>query len=143
MNKEEILKQMSENKEELLDQVNKSMENGFFNNNGFKLIDIDKDYAQMEVELTENAMNPYGTAHGGLIFGLADNTMGVASRTTGRIAVTLNAQIDYIKPGTGKKLIATATAIKVGKTVGVYNCKVTNDKDELVANINGTFYFKD
>ena len=87
-------------KSEVLEYVNNT-NTGFIKYNNIKLIDYDKESATMEVNITENSLNPYGIVHGGLIFTLADTSMGVITRATGKIAVTLNSQINYLLPAKG------------------------------------------
>ena len=88
-------------KEEMLELAKKTINEtpGFIRHNNMKVEEVTNEYCRMYVELTEESINPNGTAHGGLMFGLADTTMGVLARTTGRNVVTINAQIDYLRPG--------------------------------------------
>ena len=94
-------------------------------------------------ELDKNSLNPSGIAHGGLVFGLADTAMGVLAYLTGRKVVTVDSNINYLKPSSGKKITCTSEAIKVGKTLGVYEAKIYNEKNELTALVTGTYFFLD
>ncbi|MBE6145691.1 MAG: PaaI family thioesterase [Firmicutes bacterium] len=116
---------------------------GFIKHNNYKVEEVTNEYCKMSVELTENAINPNGTAHGGLIFGLADTTMGVLARTTGRNIVTINAQIDYLKPGKGNKITCIAEPLKVGKSTAVYRASIYNEEETLISTVTGTFFFLD
>lgn len=122
----------------LSDMENK---NGFFKNNNFHVVEATKENCIVRADLTENSMNPYGIAHGGLIFGLGDVVMGMLARVANTKAVTLNANINYLKPGTGKYLIAKAKLIKVGKNTCVLSADIFNDKDELVATMNSNYFY--
>lgn len=114
---------------------------GFTKYNNFNFIELTKDDIKVEVELTDVSMNPYNMAHGGLTFSLADTAMGLLVRShTGIPAITINSQIDFLKPGTGKKLIATAKIIKDGKKVLVAKSEVKNDEGKLIATATGTYY---
>ncbi len=114
---------------------------GFTNLNNIKIVDIDDNYSKLEVELSKKSMNPNGTAHGGLIFGLADTAMGVACVSSGRNTCTVNSQIDYLRPGVEGKLTAIAEPVKVGKTLSVYKCNIYDEKERLVASCTGTYYY--
>lgn len=116
---------------------------GFIKHNNYKVEEVTNEYCKMSVELTENAINPNGTAHGGLIFGLADTTMGVLARTTGRNITTINAQIDYLKPGKGNKITCIAEPLKVGKSTAVYRASIYNEEETLISTVTGTFFFLD
>ena len=95
----------------------------------------------MEVNITENSLNPYGIVHGGLIFTLADTSMGVITRATGKIAVTLNSQINYLLPAKCPKLISKAKAIKIGRTTALLTTEIFDDQNNLIASSNATYYF--
>ena len=129
------------NFEQLLDE----MENGpgFFKNNNFHVEKAKKEECIIRADLTENFMNPYQIAHGGLIFGLGDVTMGMLARATGKKAVTLSANINYLKPGQGKYLKAQAEFIKNGRTTCVLKANIYNDKKELVATMDSNYYYID
>jgi len=119
------------------------MENGagFFKHNNFHVEKAAEDECIIRADLTENSMNPYGMAHGGLTFGLGDVAMGMLARATGKAAVTLSANINYLKPGTGKFLVAKAEMIKNGKTTCVLRANIYNDKEELVAVMDSNYYY--
>ena len=72
---------------------NMKMDKGFINSNNYKIIKIEENYCELEGYLTETSVNPFGIAHGGYIFGLADTAAGIAAMTDGRKAVTLNSSI--------------------------------------------------
>lgn len=131
--------------EQMLELAKKTINEtpGFIQHNNYKVEEVTNEYCKMSVELTENAINPNGTAHGGLIFGLADTTMGVLARTTGRNIVTINAQIDYLKPGKGNKITCIAEPLKVGKSTAVYRASIYNEEETLISTVTGTFFFLD
>jgi acyl-CoA thioesterase len=131
--------------EQMLELAKKTINEtpGFIKHNNFKVEEVTSEYCKMSVEPTEDAVNPNGTAHGGLMFGLADTTMGVLARTTGRNIVTINAQIDYLKPGKGFKITCIAEPLKVGKTTAVYRANIYNEEDILISTVTGTFFFLD
>ena len=131
--------------EEMLELAKKTIEEtpGFIKHNNYKVEEVTSESCKMSVELTENSINPNGTAHGGLMFGLADTTMGLLARTTGRNVVTINAQIDYLKPGKGSKITCVAEPLKVGKTTAVYRANIYNEEETLISTVTGTFFFID
>lgn len=118
-------------------------ENGFIRHNNMHIIEVKKNYAKLYIDLTEESLNPNGTVHGGLLFGLADTAMGSAAVTNGRNVVTINSQIDYLKPGRGKKITAEATSLKVGRTTSVYRCNIYDENERLICTATGTYFFID
>lgn len=104
------------------------------------IINEDNDI-KVKVMITNKALNPFNIVHGGLIFSIGDTAMGVKCRSLGRNAVTLNASINFISPGTGKYLIATSKIIKNGSRTCVLECEIKNDEDKLVAIMNATYFY--
>lgn len=124
------------------EELEKSFQKGFIHHNHFEVVEIEKGHkAVIKVSLTEKSLNPYGFAHGGLIFGLGDTAMGLAARSTGRNAVTLSANISYLKPSMGKKLVAVAEIIKSGKTTCYLRCDFFDEKKSLTATMDANYYF--
>lgn len=130
-------------KEEILKMIKDYVEEtpGFIKYNNIHLEDIDENYAKMYVDLTENSLNPSNIAHGGLIFGLADSVMGMAARTNGYNVVTVNSDINYLKPGKGKRLTAIAKPLKIGKNTAVFQAEIYTDKNVLCAISTATYFF--
>ena len=117
---------------------------GFIKHNHFHVVEVEKGKKTiLEVELKEEALNPFGFAHGGLIFGLGDTAMGITARSTGRNAVTLTSSITYLKPTIGKKLRAEAEIIKAGKKTSYLRCNFYDENNNLTATMDGSYYYID
>ncbi len=116
-----------------------SLENspGYFRHNNCHTIKVANECVEMRADLTETSLNPYGIVHGGLIFSLGDTAMGMA---VGKKALTLSANISYLKPGTGKYIIAKAEKIKMGKNICFMKAMIYNDKEELIAIMDSSYY---
>ncbi len=130
---------MKINKETIIANFNKL--NGFSKYNGINLESIDDNKVVLTCTLTENSLNPSNIAHGGLIFGLGDNACGVLAYLSGNQAVTINADINYLKPCKGKNMKCIATPIKVGKNVGTYKAEIYNEDEELASIMTCTYFF--
>lgn len=113
---------------------------GFIKYNHIKVDSIKQDYAKCFVELTKESMNPMGICHGGLLYGLADTTMGIAARTTGKNLVTVDSNISFLRAGKGKKIECVAEPIKIGSNFAFYSAKIYSD-DTLIATATGTYVF--
>lgn len=125
-------------KEEIFRKIEST---GFFEHNAYHIIDASEEEATIRVEINEHALNPYGMVHGGIIFGLGDNAMGLVASASGRNAVTLNAAINFLKPGKGSYLIGKAKKIKKGKTTCYVQTNIYNEKEELIATMDGNYYY--
>lgn len=109
--------------------------------NGIKVTEIRDGYCEAEVELTKWSMNPQGVAHGSLTFALCDVVTGVASVTGGRSMLTLNSSFNFLRAGTGKRLRAVGERIKEGRTTGLFEARVYDDENRLIAKGDFTVYF--
>lgn len=101
--------------------------------NGIKLMELRDDFASCKAELTPEAINSQGIAHGGLIFSVCDVAAGFAAANIDRRCVTQAANIYFLRPAQGDYIIATAEPVKNGKTVSVIDAKVFDDQERLVA----------
>lgn len=83
-------------------------------------------------------------AHGGVVAGLIDGTLGVAALTiagkNGNVVSTVELQVNFLKPvKKGDHLISIGKVISAGKRLIYAEAAVTNQKDVLVAKASGTF----
>lgn len=115
-------------------------ETGFLKYNNIEILSMDKDNCQIKLTITEHSLNPYGIVHGGLTFALGDTAMGVLCKGYGKNVVTLDSNINYLKPGKGSYLIAIPKLIKMGKTTCVLSTNVFDENNDLIAIMYGTYY---
>jgi uncharacterized protein (TIGR00369 family) len=108
---------------------------------GFRLTTAQPGEAVVEFEATERHANPMGTLHGGILCDIADAAMGLAYASTleeGETFTTLELKINYLKPVWTGKLRAVGKVVKGGRMIGLVECDVMNDKQELVARASST-----
>lgn len=99
--------------------------------------------ARMRVRLRPEHLNNWGSAHGGLLFTLADSAFALASNSHGPLAVSLTAHMQYFRPTrVGDPLEAVARELSLTRRTGVYQVEVSC-AGELVATFTGTVYRKD
>ena len=82
-----------------------------------------------------------GTLHGGILCDIADAAMGIAYATLlddDESFTTLELKINFIKPIWNANLRAIGKVIKKGKTVGLTECSVMDDKEQLIARASST-----
>lgn len=81
-----------------------------------------------------------GQFHGGPIAALIDTAGCFALvMVLGQGVPTVNFRTDYLRPAINTQLTAHAAVRRVGKTVGVVDIDVYDDRDKLVAVGRGTF----
>ncbi|MBU5436090.1 PaaI family thioesterase [Pseudoflavonifractor sp. MSJ-37] len=114
--------------------------NRFGEHNGIVMTKIEQDYAEGEITVCETHLNPMGMVHGGCLATLADSVTGTAVATRGRVGVTMDCRMDYLRPAVGtKKVRCRAIPQKIGRTITLYRAELTNDDGALIA--VGTFSF--
>jgi uncharacterized protein (TIGR00369 family) len=108
---------------------------------GFRLVAAGSGRATVEFEAGEQHANPMGTLHGGILCDIADAAMGMAYASTlgdGESFTTLELKINFLKPVWNAKLTAEANVVKNGRTVGLVECDVFDEKRSLVARASST-----
>jgi uncharacterized protein (TIGR00369 family) len=108
---------------------------------GFQLTEIEPGRAVVALEAGPRHANPMGTVHGGVLCDTADAAMGMAYAATleeGETFTTLELKINFLKPVRTGRLTATGRVVKGGRTVGLVECDVVDDKDRLVARAAST-----
>jgi uncharacterized protein (TIGR00369 family) len=108
---------------------------------GFALASVEPGRAVVEFEATERHANPMGTLHGGVLCDVADAAMGMAWASTldaGETFTTLELKINFLKPFWTGKLTATGRVVQGGRTIGLVECDVVDDKKRLVARASST-----
>jgi acyl-CoA thioesterase len=99
------------------------------------LRELEDGYSVVEMKYLPDIMdNIYQRSHGGAIYALIDEAFETAGQTDGYIAVAMNVNVAYIaspEPGT----VLRARAIKVSQTkkTAVYDIKVTDGEEKLIA----------
>ena len=97
--------------------------------------------ARVTKTITPEDLNPLNFAHGGVYFSMADNACGSAMASHGYMAVTVNASYNYFRSAkVGDKLTAEAREVKSGKTLCVYDVRITDQNDTLLGTGTFTFY---
>src|SRR5262245_50950089 len=108
---------------------------------GFDLVSIEPGTAVIAMEAKESHRNPMGTLHGGILCDIADAAMGMAyasSLDEGESFTTLELKINFLRPVWNAQLTATGRVINQGRTVGMVECDVTDEKGRLVAREKST-----
>ena len=100
----------------------------YLRHDGIVIDCIEADHAVLHVDMRPELANPYGMAHGGLLFTLIDTAAVAEARTDGREYVTLNANVNYLRNTTTGKITADAHLVRRGKTATVVDVVVTDEK---------------
>ena len=105
---------------------------------GIELMQIKCGGAIAVMVVKGSMLNGLKTCHGGQIFSLADSTFAFACNSHNKLAVALSCTIDFVSPAfEGDTLTATAEELHQGGRSGVYQIKVTNQNQQLIAIFKG------
>jgi uncharacterized protein (TIGR00369 family) len=108
---------------------------------GFELTAIEPGRAVIELVAEARHANPMGTVHGGILCDIADAAMGMAFASTldeGETFTTLELKINFLKAVWTGRLVATGRVVKGGRTIGLVECDVVDEKERLVARASST-----
>lgn len=101
-------------------------------NNGMKILKMEEGYAEAELDYNPGHHNFMGTLHGGALSTLADITAGISIISFGKLVVTLNSNINYVRPAKQGKIKAVATAVHRSRQIGSSEVRIYDEDDTLV-----------
>ena len=105
---------------------------------GMTLDKVDEGFAMMSLVIAPHHCNGHGNCHGGIIFALADSAFAFACNSRNQATVAQHNAITYIAPATkGDILTATATEVSLAGRSGIYDVRVTNQEQNVVAEFRG------
>jgi uncharacterized protein (TIGR00369 family) len=108
---------------------------------GIDLVEAGGGECTMRLEAEERPSNPMGTIHGGIICDLADAAMGMSFFSTleeGESFTTLELKVNYLRPFWTGTLLAHGKVVSRGKTVGLTECRVVDERERLIAHATST-----
>lgn len=95
-------------------------------------------WARCSMVVKDEMLNGLGTAHGGIIFALADTAFAYACNSRNVRTFAQQASISYLAPGKrGEKLTAIAREDAAEGRTGVYTVTVTGEDNRIVAVFHG------
>jgi acyl-CoA thioesterase len=107
-----------------------------------KILESKDGYAKTSMKVEKKHTNALGFTHGGAIFSLADYAFAIACNFGDNVAVAVQVSINFLKPSVeGDLLMAEATRVSDGKTMGLYNVTVKNE-EKTVALFSGLAFKK-
>lgn len=110
---------------------------------GIEVIEVEEGACKLRCTVHDGMLNGYKITHGGVIFSLADSAIAFASASYGRVAVSIDHSISFIKKaGSGDTLTVKAETISMSRKTGVIQVVIRNLENDLIAVIKGTVYRK-
>lgn len=108
---------------------------------GFRLTAIKPGQATLEMDVSDRHANPMGSLHGGVLCDIADAAMGMAYASTlgeDESFTTLELKINFLKPVWKAHLRAEGRVVSRGRTVGLIEADVFDERERLVARASST-----
>lgn len=110
---------------------------------GISALEFRPGYAAAKTIVNEEHLNGAKTAHGGILFTLADYAFALAANAGEDEALSVNASMNYTKFATlGEELIAEAILVSRSRRLGTYRVDIFNAKKEVIAAGQFIAYYK-
>ena len=113
---------------------------------GVRQVEMTKDLVVMELDIGPKVHQPMGILHGGASAVLAESTASMGAFMNcdpeSQFAVGIDLNISHLKSKRDGVLRATATPIRKGRNIHVWNVDLTDEGDELVAKARLTVLIK-
>lgn len=107
-----------------------------------KIVDVGIGFSLLKIDLEKKHLQPFGLVHGGVFASIIDAAAfwsifyNIEDPNAG--ATTVDLKLNYLAPAVSGKLIAKGTQIKLGKTLGYAEARVTDGEGRLLAHGTAT-----
>lgn len=114
----------------------------YFKLQSMKLVDLGIGFSLLEIDLEKKHLQPFGFVHGGVFASIIDAACfwaifyNIEDENAG--ATTVDLKLNYLAPSVSGKLIAKGAQIKLGKTLGYSEARVTDGEGRLLAHGTST-----
>lgn len=108
---------------------------------GFHMTEVEPGRVIFELDVGPQHASPLGTLHGGIVCDLADAALGCSHASLleeGEAFTTLELKVNFLKPVWSGRLVAEARSLKFGRTIGLSECRVTDEHGSLIAYATST-----
>ncbi len=110
---------------------------------GFHIAEVGEGLAIIELDTHDHHLNTMGRLHGGVLCTIADTAMGIAHACAlpeGFTSATVEMKINFLRPAaSGMRLRAHGRVLKLGRSISMCECDITDQAGTLIAKTNGTF----
>ncbi len=109
---------------------------------GINIDEFTPGYARVSLNIDKKHLNGIDIVHGGALFTLADYALAIASNAHGKVAVSINVSITYIKSSSGGRITAIAKEVSAGSKISTYRIEIIDEHSNKLAVAQGTVYIK-
>ena len=108
---------------------------------GIEVLEVRAGYCKEQITIRNEMLNGFHIAHGGIAYSLADSALAFASNTYGIQCVSIETSISHVlKVELNDVLIAEGMEVYRGKKTAIYEVRVQNQNNDLVALFKGTVF---
>jgi len=108
---------------------------------GIERVEVRQGYCVLRMTIRKEMLNGFAIAHGGITYSLADSALAFASNSHGRMSVSVETGISHIiSLKEGDIITAVAEEVSLSNKIGIYQVKVKDQNDKIVALFKGTVY---
>lgn len=108
---------------------------------GINVVELDKGYSKLQMTIRDSMVNGFNISHGGITYSLSDSALAFASNSYGKHCVSIETSISHTRPAKiGDVLTAECIELNRGKTIGIYQVKITNQEKKIVSLFKGTVH---
>ena len=124
------------NKQEIIDRIHSRSTSTMVENLGIEIIDVGKNFISGKMPVDERTKQPFGLLHGGASVALAETLgsigagMQIDHSSQSVVGIEINA--NHLKSVKSGWVFGTATAIRIGRKIQVWETKITNENNDLV-----------
>jgi acyl-CoA thioesterase len=105
---------------------------------GIELVSLSPGGAEVSMLIRRDMLNGFLVAHGGFTFALADTAFALACNESDEVTLAAGADVTFLKPVVeGQVLRAIAERRALSGRSGIYDVRVLNELDEVVAEFRG------
>ena len=124
------------NKQEIIDRIHSRSTSTMVENLGIKIIDVGQNFISGKMPVDERTKQPFGLLHGGASVALAETLgsigagMQIDHSSQSVVGIEINA--NHLKSVKSGWVFGTATAIRIGRKIQVWEIDIKDKNDNYV-----------
>ncbi len=108
---------------------------------GIERMVVEPGHCVLRMTVRAEMLNGFSISHGGITYSLADSCLAFASNSHGIQSMSVETSISHTKAvKEGDVLTAESEEMNLGRRFGIYQVRVSNQREETVALFKGTVF---
>ena len=108
---------------------------------GMELLEINEGFCKLQMKVSNDMLNGFGIAHGGITYSLADSALAFASNSRGIQSVSIETSINHLsKVVEGDTLTAISEEKNLTGRTALYLINIINQNNQAVALFKGIVF---